>query len=126
VAAVENGSPSGYYRRSLIFEANGFTSEVRSYGIYPGQPRDELSGYWRTDGTYRVEDDRLVFQPTRIAWWDRFYGATSPEQIREPYPSESIFDDARYEMQGQQLILRFTIYPADAPEPAELVYTRVW
>jgi hypothetical protein len=127
VAAVENASPSGWYRRSLTFEANGsFTSEFRSYGIYPGQPRDQLSGYQRTEGTYRAEGDRLVFQPARLVWWDRFYGVDSPEQVSEPYPYGTIFDDARYERQGPQLTLHFTIYPADAPEPAVLVFTRVW
>lgn len=43
VAAVESASPSGYYRRSLRFEANSsFVSETRSYGIYPGHYNLEL------------------------------------------------------------------------------------
>lgn len=125
VTAAENASPSGWYRRSLTFGANGsFTSEFRSYGIYQGQPRDEPSGYQRTEGIYERDADRLVFHPTRLVWWDRFYGVASPEQMSEPYPYGTIFDDARYEIQGQQLTLHYTTYPADAPVPTVLVFTR--
>jgi hypothetical protein len=126
VAAPENASPSGWYQRSLTFGPTGsFTSEFRSYGIYAGQPRDELSGYQRTEGTYAVEGNRLIFHPMRLVEWDRFYGAGSREQIRQPYPYGTIFDDARYEMHGPQLTLHYTVYPADAPEPALVLFTRV-
>jgi hypothetical protein len=125
VAPVENASPSGWYRRSITFETSGsFTSEFRSFGVYAGQPRDELSGYQRTEGTYRTEGDRLVFQPTRLISWDRFYGVNSPEQVSEPYPYGTIFDNARYEMTALLLTLHFTVYPADAAEPAVLVFIR--
>ena len=125
VTAAQNLSPSGWYQRSLTFEATGsFTSEFRSYGIYQGQSRDELSGYQRTEGTYRAEGNRLVFQATRLVAWDRFYGVASPVRVTEPYPYGTIFDDARYEMQGRQLTLHYTIYPADAPEPTVIVFTR--
>jgi hypothetical protein len=126
VASAEKGSPSGWYQRSITFENSGsFISEVRSYGIYGGQPRDELSGYQRTEGTYTTEGDRLLFHPTRLVSWDRFYGVDSPERISEPYPYGTIFDDARYEMLGPLLTLHFTIYPADAPEPTVVVFARV-
>jgi len=125
VAAAENPTGSGWYRRSLTFEATGsFTSEFRSYGIYQEQPHDELSGYQRTEGTYRAEGNRLIFQAARLVWWDRFYGVASPERVEEPYPYGTIFDDARYEVLGRQLTLHYTVYPADAAEPAVLVFTR--
>ena len=123
--APENASPRGWYSRSLTFGADGaFTSEFRSYGVYAGQPRDELSGYQRTEGTYRVAGQRLIFEPQRLVSWDRFYGANSPETISEPYPYGSIFDDARYVVLGSQLSLRYTTYPADAPVATLLVFTR--
>ena len=123
--AAENASPTGWYTRSLTFEPGGaFTSEFRSYGVYPGQPRDELSGYQRTEGTYRVEAKRLIFQPVRLVSWDRFYGATSPETVSEPYPYGSIFDDAHYDLVGPLLSLHYTTYPADAPVPTLLIFTR--
>jgi hypothetical protein len=127
VASPEVGSPSGRYERSLSFGSEGsFVSEVRSYGIYGWQPAGELSGYTRTEGTYgvEIEGNRLEFLPLRIVSWDRFYGPNSPETVREPYPGETVFDNARYELSGDILTLRFTIYPADAAEPAELIFTR--
>lgn len=125
VAAAENASPSGWYQRSLTFETSGsFVSEFRSFGIYGGQPRNELSGYQRTEGTYRTEGDRLLFHPTRLISWDRFYGVNSPISITEPYPYGTIFDDARYVIQAPLLTLHYTVYPADAAEPAVLVFAR--
>lgn len=123
--APENAQPQGWYLRSLTFGADGaFTSEFRSYGVYAGQPREELSGYQRTEGTYRVAGQRLIFEPQRLVSWDRFYGANSPETMSEPYPYGSIFDDARYVLLGSQLSLRYTTYPADAPVGTLLVFTR--
>lgn len=125
VSPADDASPSGSYVRSLTFgPAGSFTSEFRSYGVYQGQPRDELSGYQRTEGTYRAEGNRLIFQPARLVVWDRFNGDASPERVTEPYPYGSIFDDARYEILDGQLSLHFTIYPADAPVPTVLVFTR--
>lgn len=125
VAATETASPSGWYQRSLTFDANGtFASGFRIYGVYDWQQSDDLSAYQRTEGTYVVEGDRLVFHPARLVWWDRYYGDQSPEQISEPYPYGTIFDDARYELKGRQLTLRFTVYPADAPETAVLVFNQ--
>ena len=123
VAATETASPSGFYQRSLTFDANGsFVSGFRVYGIYDWQQSDELSAYQRTEGTYVVEGDRLVFHASRMVSWDRLYGDQSPERVSEPYPYGTIFDDARYELEGRRLTLRFTIYPGDAPETTELVF----
>lgn len=111
LSAVERHSPYGWYRRSLTFEATGsFIYEYRSYGIHQGQPRDQLSSYMRIEGTYRAERNRLIFQ------------------VREPRPygtpPGTIFDDARYEVRGPQLLLHFTSYPADAPVRGTFVFTR--
>jgi hypothetical protein len=124
VAAPENASPSGSYLRSLTFDATGsFSSGFQVYGIYPGEPGDEVSAYQRTEGTYQAEGNRLVFQAMRLVWWDRYYGVDSQERTVEPYPYGSIFDDARYELHGRQLTLHYTAYPADAPETSVLVFT---
>jgi hypothetical protein len=126
VAAVESASPSGWYQRTLTFDPNGsFVAGFRIYGIYSWQPSNELSGYQRIEGSYDVDGDRLVFHAARLVWWDRYYGAQSPEQVSEPYPYGTIFDDAHYQLQGDELTLHFTTYPADAPEPTVLVFTRV-
>jgi hypothetical protein len=125
VGAAEKASPSGSYVRALTFgPAGSFTSEFRSYGVYQGEPSDELSGYQRTEGTYRAEGDRLTFQPARLVVWDGSNGVASPERVIEPYPYGSVFDDARYEIVDGQLSLHFTIYPADGPVPTVWVFTR--
>ena len=123
VADTETASPSGWYQRSLTFDTNGtFVSGFRIYGVYDWQQADDLSAYQRAEGTYDIQGDRLVFHPARLVWWDRYYGDQSPEQISEPYPYGTIFDDARFSLKGTQLTLRFTIYPADAPETTVLVF----
>ena len=37
-----------------------------------------------------MEDNRLLFQPTRLISWDRCYGVDSPERVSEPYPYGAI------------------------------------
>jgi hypothetical protein len=122
--APEDLSPSGWYQSRLSFNVFGvFESEVRDYGLYPGQDRNALSAYSRIEGTYRVEGDRLIFRTSRMVWWDRFYGARSPEQVEEPYHA-SLYDDARYTVQGDRLILQYLSYPFDAPVPTSWEFTR--
>jgi hypothetical protein len=125
VSAPEDLSPQGSHQRHLTFAVAGeFVSEVRTFGLYAGQPRDLLSAYTRTEGSYRVAHDSLTFEPRRLVWWDRFYGADSPVHVVEPYPWGGLFDDARYEVNGDRLTLRFTVYPADGPVPAVGEYRR--
>jgi hypothetical protein len=118
VAAPETASPSGSYVRSLTFYATGsFSSGFHVYGIYPGEPSEEVSAYQRTEGTYRAEGSRIVFQATRLVWWDRYYGVGSQERTVEPYPYEPIFDDARYEIHGRQLKLYIPSTRRMLPKP---------
>ena len=118
-------SPAGWHQSTLTFTIDGrFASENRMHGIYEGQSRDALSAMSRTEGTYRVAGDRLIFEAKRLIWWDRFYGAQSAEHVEEPYPWGSIFDDARYSVRDDRLTIHFTVYPADAPVPALGEYTR--
>jgi hypothetical protein len=128
IAPAEAASPNGRYERTLTFRGDGsFTSEFRSYGIYAFAGDDDLSSYSRTEGTYAVEieGNGLEFRPVRITSWDRFYGDDSPETVRNAHPDERLFDDAHYEiLAGQVLKLDFTVYPADAAEPAQLVFLR--
>jgi hypothetical protein len=122
--APEDLSPNGWYQVRMTFAPSGtFTEDVRSHGVYPGQPRDELSSYVLIEGTYRTEGDRLIVTPRRMVTWDRFYGSSSPE-VREPYPYTDYLDDMRYGIQGEELTLRYTSYPADAPVPTTMVLLR--
>jgi hypothetical protein len=124
--APEDLSPSGWHQYHMTFAAEGaFALEVRSYGVYAGQPHDELSAYSRTEGSYRVDGERLVFEPQRLVWWDRFYGVASPEHVEDSYPYGSLFNAATYVVRDNQLTLRYVSYPADAPVPTSMVFIRV-
>jgi hypothetical protein len=120
----EGLSPSGSYQSFLTFDDAAFTAEVRSYGVYEGQRPNDLSAYARTEGTFRIEGDRLHFSPTRLITWDHFYGPTSPERVESPYPWGSIFDDARFTVRLNQLTLHYITYPAYAPVATSRSYLR--
>lgn len=125
VSGPETASPRGFAERSITFgPGDAYRSEVRTYGIYPGQPANELSSYGRIEGTYGVVGDRLTVQPARLVEWDRFYGAASPERVIEPCPYQRMIDDDRFEVRGRQLTLYVTTYPADAAVPTTMVFTR--
>ena len=118
-------SPTGSHRGYLTFDGATFAFEVRTFGLYPGQAANDLSAYVRTEGTFRVEGDRLHFSPARLVTWDRFYGADSPERIDSPYPWGTLFDNARFTMRLSQLTLRYLTYPADAPVETSQTYWRL-
>jgi hypothetical protein len=118
-------SPAGSYQSFLTFDGTAFAFDVRSFGVYSGQGSNELSAYSRTEGTFRIEGDRLHFAPTRLVTWDRFYGADSPERVESPYPLGSIFDDARFTVRITELTLRYLTYPADAPVETTRTFWRL-
>jgi hypothetical protein len=122
VAALEVGA-IGSYQRSLTFGRDGsFTSEIRGYGVYEGQPENELSGWQRIEGTYSTEGDQIYWKSARSILWD----LTDGQRIADPYLSDPYLF-ARYEIEGSQLVLRYTIYPFGYlygnPEPAVTVFT---
>jgi len=113
----------GSYQITLMFGRNGgYSSEVRNYGLYPGQAPNELSAYSRLDGTYEVRGDTVVTHAEEQVWWDRFYGADSPEH-REAYESAP-FSPSQFEITGRMLVLRYMSYPADAPVPTTMLLVR--
>jgi hypothetical protein len=125
VTSRNNLSAEGWHQGTLTFTIDGrFTSENRMYGLYEGQRRDDLSALTRIEGRYRIERDRLIFEPQRLVWWDHFYGARSGEHVEDPYPWGSLFDDARYYVRDDHLALSYTVSPADAPVPVSAEYTR--
>ena len=113
----------GWYETRLSFSVYGvFEQEVRSYGMYPGQDRNELSAYSKIKGTYRVEGDRISFETTSTAWWDpQFYGPR--ERVLKPY-KVTLYDESRYRLEGTRLVLAYTSYPVDAPVPSSQDFIR--
>src|SRR5262245_2397778 len=115
--------PPGSYQITLMFGRNGrYSNEVRNYGMYPGQAPDDLSGYSRVDGTYEVRGDSVVTHAEEQVWWDRFYGADSPEH-REAYAGAP-FSASQFEIMGSTLVFRYTSYPAEAPVPTTMTLSR--
>ena len=124
-APVEAHLPKGTITRDLLFSPNGrFTNVVTLYGIYENQRAGEISAYFRTTGTVALDGDRLDFRADSLVVWDRFYGVSSPPTVRTPSPHGEIYDDARFVLAGNVLTLHFTVYPADAPVPAQQRFTR--
>lgn len=117
-------SPQGWHQYHLTFTSSGsYRSEVRSYGLYEGQPAEELSGFSLEEGRFRTEGDRLAMEAERLVVWDRFYGANSPARVHEPYPyGDAPLDGARFEIRDDRLILHYLTYPADAPVPTSKEY----
>ena len=116
-------SPAGSHQGFLTFAGRAFVFEARSFGLYGGQSANDLSAYSRTEGTFRVEGDRVHFSPTRLVTWDRFYGVDSPPLVESPYPG-SLFDNARFTLRFTTLALHYVIYPADAPVETSRIYRR--
>jgi hypothetical protein len=119
--------PAGAMEHQLRFTAAGrFAATVRTTGLYPGQHLDEFSAYSTTVGSYRVNGDRLDMRPDSLLEWDRFHGANSPVTIHAPYPyGTTLYDDARFTLDGRVLTLIYTTYPADAPVPTSQRFYRL-
>ena len=116
--------PQGTLRATLSLAPDGrFSWRTVSYGVYAGEPATRTSAWTRSDGTYAVSGDSLVFRVDSLTTWDSFYGEPEPSVLR-PYPYGGLFDDCRFTVQGDVLVLRFTTYPLDAPVPAVAVYGR--
>ena len=133
-AAVLNGRwelpalampPAGRLEYALTFASpDRFTWDIRSFGMYPGQPADELSSYSRLQGTYETNGASLDLTPRRVVTWDRFYGVNSRERREDPSWYADIFDQATFKVEGDELTIDLVTYPADAPEPARVTYFR--
>jgi hypothetical protein len=119
----ENLQPNGTLTRDLAISGTGeFTYRTNMYGIYGGNP-GALAAYTQTSGTYKIDGDKLVLTANRIATWDSFYGATSPERVEQV--NRIVFDQARFNIAGSILTLDYLSYPADAPEPTRLAFVRL-
>jgi hypothetical protein len=122
-APAESLHPTGSMTRMVSFSESGsFTSIVNSYGIYGGSP-GKLAAYIRMTGSYKIDSERLTVTVTRIATWDSFYGETSPETVQQV--NTSAFDNAKFVIVGDQLVIDYVTYPADAPVPTSQSYFRV-
>ena len=115
----------GWHQRTLTLLPDGrFASTSASHGLYEGQRRNDLSTWTRVEGTYRVDGDRLHFEPILQRWWDHYEAANFPAPRHAPYPWRTLFDDATFVVTLDSLWLDFNVYPADVPVPVTVNYVR--
>lgn len=118
-------SPTGRYVRQLIFTNDSkFVVDFRAYGLYEHQQPDALSGYGRTAGSFTVNGDRVVFEPSWLSTWDYSFGPDAPQTVYAPYPYQHFYDDARFSIEGSTLTLSYTAYTDDEPVPTTEIFQR--
>lgn len=116
----------GSQRTTLVFGAGGqFELDSRLVGAYPGQQPGALSSYHRILGRFRTEGDHLLTEPHHLISWDRANGADSPEQVSAIDVVGDVYDDARFEILVNRLVLTYLTYPADGPVPTRATFYRV-
>ena len=125
ITAARDLEPAGYDQAELSLRSSGsFRWVLRSYGLIPAQNPDELSASTTVEGTFRTENDQVIFHAQRLVTWDRFYGADSPPLVQDPYPYGELFDQAHYQIVGSRLMLNYVSYPADGPVPTQAEFDR--
>lgn len=105
----------------LTFGADGsYASELLWIGFY-GRPADEVTGYLRTRGQYRVRDGVLMLRIERQEEWQKYAVGPNPA-VSTPRPVWG--DHGTVRVEGDRLIHTFVSAPADAPETFTVTYRR--
>lgn len=105
----------------MKFGADGsFSSELLWIGFYD-LPADEVTGYWRTQGRYRMEGDRLLLAITRSEEWQKYAVGPNPS-VSTSAPTWS--GRGTLAVDGNRLIHTYVSAPADAPETFTEIYHR--
>lgn len=106
--------------RMTFAEDGSYSSELLWIGFY-GLPADEVTGYWRTWGEYRMEGDRLMVRLTRSEQWQKYAAGPNPS-VTTPEPVWG--DRGTVDVDGNRLIHTYVSAPADAEETFVEVYRR--
>ncbi|HEX6368113.1 MAG TPA: hypothetical protein VF006_04210 [Longimicrobium sp.] len=105
----------------MKFGADGsYSSELLWIGFYD-LPADEVTGYLRTQGQYRMEGDRLMLRVTRAEEWQKYAVGPNPS-VSTPAPGWGERGTLRRD--GDRLIHTYVSAPADAPQTYTEVYRR--
>jgi hypothetical protein len=97
-----------------------YESEVLWIGFY-GLPADEVTGYWRTEGEYRMEGNLLMLRITRSEEWQKYAVGPNPS-VSTP---KSVWSDrGTLDVDGDRLIHTYVSAPFDAPQTFTEVYRR--
>lgn len=113
-------APPGEIREQVVYGADGtYVRDVRYYG-YNAQSANELSGFYKAEGQYRLNGDRLEMRLVRETHWDALTGG-------EPTVDRHFggwVDAGTVRIEGDTLIRTYTTYPADAPVETIVRYHR--
>ncbi len=113
--------PAGSMERVLIFGADGrFELRIVSRGLY-GQPASQLSATSTVTGAYTHAGDRVLLQGESRTDWDSVYYL---DAITTDLHNATVLD-ARFDIQGDELVLYYDSYPADTPVPTTMRLTRI-
>jgi hypothetical protein len=105
----------------MKFGADGsYRSEILWIGFY-GLPADEVTGYVRTRGEYRLEGDRLMLRITRAEHWQKYAAGPNPV-VTTPEPTW--WQHGTLDVRGGHLIHTYVSAPTDAEETFTEVYRR--
>jgi hypothetical protein len=116
--------PQGTMERLLMITADGRSeSHVIDRGLYEGQAPADLSAEIVLYGRILVHDDYFRVLPDSEVTHDLFYGPNHRAVQRDfsGWPRDS----THFAIQGDELVLEYYSYPADAPVLTEQTYTRV-
>jgi hypothetical protein len=116
--------PRGSLNRILVITTDG-RSENHSVmrGLYEGQTPGDLAMESVLYGRIVVRGSYFLFNPDSLVTHDLFYGPMdrSVERDFSGWPRDS----THFAIQGNNLVLEYYSYPADAPVLTEQTYTRV-
>lgn len=106
--------------RMKFGEDGSFSTEYLWIGFY-GRPADEVTGYMRTQGSYRLNGDKLYVSTTRVEQWQKYAVGENPA-ITTPTPAWD--ERGTLARDGDRLIHTYVSAPADAPQTFTEVYRR--
>lgn len=105
----------------LKFGADGsYSSELLWIGFY-GLPADDVTGYLRTAGQYRMEGDRLLLRIIRSETWQKYAVGTNPS-VSTSVPTW--LRRGTLEVRGDKLVHTYVSAPGDADETFTEIYQR--
>lgn len=115
------GNEGAHTETRLTFGADGsYSMELLWIGFY-GLPADEVTGYQRTQGQYRMEGDRLMLRITRSEHWQKYAVGPNPS-VATPAPAWG--ENGTLRRDGDRLIHTYVSAPADAEQTFTEVYRR--
>jgi hypothetical protein len=107
--------------RMTFGDDGSFSSEILWIGFH-GRPAAEVTGYYRTRGSYALDGDRLMVRTTRAEQWQKYAVGENPSVVTTSNPIWT--ERGTLAVAGDRLLHTYVSAPADAPETFTQVYQR--